>query len=473
MTVARGAVPRHERQRPVVLAAAVAALVVLGVVAAVTTPSTPHARRVPSAVVALAGESSAAYCSGFEHERGVISSTVAVANLAASPRVVEVATSNEKGQVSHRLVRIGVGKVAHLDPAHLLGGSVQAVAITAEGGGVAATEAIQSVNGTAVAPCATEAAPTWWLTGGSTSKGQSLVVSIFNPYATTAVVSVTLLTPAGVATPAAVQGLVLAPHALDDIAVREVAPDEPSVTTLVTATVGDVVVYGISRSTSGAASISLVPGAPALDRTMFFPLASSATTLSTSLVMAAPPGPGATATVRVWSPPECGRYCPAPFVVGVTGGATSMLVVAPTPRVPAGDRISAEVDASTGVVAVERSTSRDASGQYAPVDDPGLAGARELVLVDPVPSRFFEVGIVNPSRDAVTVELETVGRHGLFHVGTTITVQPDESTVLPASLISGVRRGVLVLVASGPIAAAGEVASMPTGSGILVGVPTR
>jgi len=467
---ARGAEPR----RAVVL---VAAASILAVLAAVSVRATPHNGAVePSSVAAipLGAESSAFYCGGLEHAEGVVESDVAIADLSGSAHVVEITTTNELNQVSLRQIRVHPGHVVHISPANLVGGSLEAVSIVSAGGGIAATESIRGVNGAAVAPCLTRASGSWWLTGGSTKKGQSLVLSVFNPYASAAVVAVTFQTPGGVVVPSGFQGLVLGPHQLAALSVHAVAPNVAPITTHVVATFGAVVVYGIERSTSGAASIALLPGTPSPTHVAWFPVGSSIPSRTTQLVLTNTSLLPVGAAVRVWAPAGCARHCPAPFDVTIAQQSTALLTLSPSTRVPAGTAMSAEVVADgAGLVAAQRVTESDATGANAPIADPGLARSMRLVLVNPLASGFDDVGIVNPTGTEVRVSLETVARGGPRQIGVAYTIGPRDSLVLGPGALRGMVAGVLELVSSGPITAAADVHGALRGASVLVASPLR
>jgi len=468
----RRRVVRDDR-RTVVLGSLAAALVVLGVVSATTTSA--RARVVPDSVarVNLSAESSAFYCGGLEHVQGVVESYVAVADLASTPRIVEITTTNERQQVSLRQVKVVPGRVFHFTPARLLDGAIEAVSVDANQGGIAATESIRGVNGVAVAPCLSAAAPSWWLTGGSTEPGSGFVLSVFNPYASQAVVSVTLETPSGIVVPNSYQGILLGPHQLAALNVHAVAPNQSPISANVVASDGSVVVYGIERSTVGAAVLSLLPASPSPTTSTYLPIGSSSQRSTTQLLLF-DPGPGpATAMVQVINPPGCQGHCAAPFVVDLAPGVATTLTVAPSSRVLSGASFATSLTATApGVVVIQRVSAAGATGQSTPLDDPGLQGAARLVLVNPLANGFDGAAIMNPSSSSVSVSLETVTPSGLRTIGATYGVEPNGIITLSSKALAGVVDGVLELVATGPIVASGEVHGAIGGSSVLVAVPT-
>ncbi|HEV3328285.1 MAG TPA: DUF5719 family protein [Acidimicrobiales bacterium] len=447
------------------------ALVVLGVVSARTSAAVPGPVATSVATVQVGTESSASFCGGLEHDPGVATSVVAIADLAHVARTAEVTTSNERGRVAQRLVAVRPGHVVHLDPSHLLKGSVEAMSIVAEGGGLAATESVSGPGGTAVAPCLTGGGPSWYLTGGSTEREHSLLVSILNPYATSAQVTVSFLTGSGFVEPSAYKGLDLGPHRLDVLDVHDVAPNEAPITTEVATTSGNVVVFAVNRSSTGTGSVSLVPGAPAPASSATFPLVPNHHGASTRLVLANPGPTSVNASVRIdWSP-GCARHCAAPLGVTVAPGATTSLLVAPSSRAPIGVAAAAALTASPpGLVVVQNVRTTSSRGQSAALDDPSGLGADQLVLVDPTGSGFERVSITNSGEASVAVTFESNGPNGV-RIGRTVQVAAHGVTFVNGRRLGRLVGGVLLLVATGPIFAAGEVRDALLGSDLLVAAP--
>ncbi len=90
-----------------------------------------------------------------------------------------------------------------------------AAAVVLDGGGVAVAQSVQSPLGWSMAPCAPSTATHWYFAHGATAQGGGLILSLFNPAATDAVVNVALVSStAGYLAPAAYQGIDIAPGSL-------------------------------------------------------------------------------------------------------------------------------------------------------------------------------------------------------------------------------------------------------------------
>jgi hypothetical protein len=448
-------------------------LIAAAVLASTGNAARPGVGPESDAVVDVGTQSSAFYCAGLENVPSQVNSTVAIADLASTPRLVEVTTTDQEEQVALREVHVAPGQVVHLQPGNFLPGTVEAVSVASSGGDIAVTEAVRGVNGVTVAPCLSDASRSWWVTGGSTEPNQSFVVSVYNPYASGAVAAVTLSTPSGALPPSSYGGLVLGAYQLDALVIHDVAPNEAPITAHVVASVGDVVVDGLQRGTKAQNAIALLPGTPAPAREMVLPIATSGSGYTTSLLLAATGRSAVKATVAVLAPSGCTTHCPAPFVLSVPGGGqASALTVSPSSRVPLDEQLALVVHATRpGIVCTETVSGFGAQGATVPLLDPDLTGARRLVLVNPLASGFSELGIVNPTGRAVTVSFATVTANGPSSFGSSYTLGPHTNLVVPGSDLRGTVGGVLVVSASGPISASGVVRDATIGSSTLVGAP--
>ena len=120
--------------------------------------------------------------------------------------------------------------------------SLVAVAVVLDGGGVAVSQSVQSPLGWSMAPCAPSTATDWYFAHGATSQGGGLVLSLFNPAATDAVVNVSLVSStAGYLAPAAYQGVDIAPGSLVTENIGDHAPDDDAIATEVSTLSGAVV----------------------------------------------------------------------------------------------------------------------------------------------------------------------------------------------------------------------------------------
>ncbi len=459
------------RLAAVTLVAAV--LAAAGATAATASSQPAHGGLRPDALVALPPAATSFFCAALLHVPGVVDSTVAIANLASSPRVAEVTVTDQEERITTRVVALAPGAVVRLRPGGMLRGAVEAVSVLADRGGLAVTEGVTGAAGTAVAPCLSSTSTSWWLTGGSTRLGQGFLVELYNPTHARAVVSVALTTPEGLL-PQAYSGLVLGPYQVVPLKVHSVAPNQAPVTVHVVATDGAVVAEGIQRGLHGNTSMALLVGTPSGQRELVLPSVSSRWPLRTRLeLFGTAPDTTVVATVQVLvAAAHCAPNCPTPSTVSVPPNGAVATFEIPTTSVPIGEPFSLVVRAGApGVLATEVVTDGAATGQSVPGHDPDLVAGDHVVLLDPFSGGFEQVGVVNTSAAPVTVQLETPSAHGLRTIGPAYVVAAASRLVLGSRQLAGLDDGsVLELVASAPIAAGGIVSGTP-GASTLPGEP--
>lgn len=467
MSSARGTTPRRATGRLGVLALAAIGAAVGFTVSSVA--PTMRGAATPPEPDAVSGtvQSSAFYCAGLADLPGTLVGDVAIADLASTPRLVEVTASDAAGHVATREVLVAPGRVVRMRPGTMVPGTTVAATLVADGGDVAVTEGLEGVNGSAAAPCATSPAASWWVVGGSTEPGQSFVVTVLNPSASRAVASVDLFTPSGEVLPGD-QGIVLGPHQLAALFVHRVAPNAAPIAAHVVATDGEVVVTGVQRGTKGQAELALLPGAASGSTALLVPAASSDPGTTTALELTSPSPQGASADVELVGRGGCPQRCSAPLSVEVPAdGVVTSLTLSPSDRVPLGQPFAAVVTSTRAVVASLEVVRLGRAGAAVPLDQP----ARREVLVDPLAVGLEELGLVNRSDREVHVTLETVGRHGAVPMPGAYTIAPGASLFLGAP--RGMVDGVVEVDATGPVAAAAVLREADPGSDVLMGVPLR
>ena len=328
-----------------------------------------------------------------------------------------------------------------------------AMTVDASGGGIAVSEALRSVNGTAVTPCLTEAARSWWVTGGSTEPGQSFLVQLFNPNESRAVAIGHARDAERTARPDRVRRSRARPaHAR-----RTVGPQRRA------ERVADHGARGCDRRRRRR--LRRWPRHPAPDLGVAAPWVTGSVAEPRRAVgverpvlcppRCSSPGPGAesvTATVQVLAPSGCTTRCPAPFTVSVpASGSTTSLTLSPTSRVPLDEQIAAVV---TAPLPGRRRHRAGLDGQLgrpgAPLYDPIVRGGQPPRPRRPARRRPSPTSVcVNPTGHAVSLHLETVTRSGPHPFGASYTVAAHTDLVLGSSVLRGVVDGVLELVADG------------------------
>jgi len=271
---ARRAPVEPVRGRTAAIVAVVLTVVVVGGLAAVVgTPTPPPAPSVADgvAVSPVGAYSSSAFCAA--GAGNAASSTVYLTNSGRSavPGVMtSVGASGTGGVVPtvRRSVRVPALATLAVNPADGLPAGSSATSFAFSGGGVVATQAVSGPNGWSTAPCASRVAPAWAFAGGSTTAGNSLTLSLFNPAAAETVVNVSFITEEGVITPQQYQGLVVPPGQLVEENVGDFVLNATDIATMVEAQAGGLVSTEFQQVSSGATGgVSLRLGSPELSTT--------------------------------------------------------------------------------------------------------------------------------------------------------------------------------------------------------------
>ncbi len=193
---------------------------------------------------------------------------------------------------------------AAVDPTGGSTTTATATSFTFAGGGVTATQSVGSAAGWDSAPCASRVSSQWAFAGGSTTAGNSLTLSLFDPTAAPAMVNVSFLTVSGaVLTPQAYQGLTIAPGQLVDEQVGTFVQDQPTVATLVSSASGSLVATELQQQTVGSSTgLSLELGSPAPETTWHFAQTTATTKGAVDFTLANPGTSPVTVQISVGLP---------------------------------------------------------------------------------------------------------------------------------------------------------------------------
>ena len=142
-----------------------------------------------------------------------------------------------------------------------------------DGGGVAVEHAVTGPNGSAIAPCATEASDRWFFANGVTERDAREALALFNPFPDDAVVDITFSTDQGRAVPRELQGFPVPAGSMVFVPVQDSVRRRAVAAAEVVARTGRLVVDRVQvfDGTAGRAGVSLTLGAPAGAERWWFP----------------------------------------------------------------------------------------------------------------------------------------------------------------------------------------------------------
>lgn len=455
---ARRAPVEPVRGRTAAIVAVVVTVVVVGGIAAVV--GTPAPAPAPSAadgaaVSPVGAYSSSAFCAAGTGTAA--SSTVYLTNStrsAVAGVMTSVGPAGTGGAVPtvRRRVSVPALGVLAVNPAGGLPAGSNATALVFSGGGVVATQAVSGPNGWSMAPCASRIAPTWAFAGGSTTAGNTLTLSLFNPAATEAVVNVSFITAQGVMTPQKYQGLVVPPGQLVEENVADYVLGAADIATMVESQAGGLVSTEFQQVSSGATGgVSLRLGSPQLSTTWRL---AQTTVLAHSTVdlTLANPGP-APAAVTIALGLSSGSVVPHQLVV--PPASIVDFSASGTPGLPQRTPYSITVT-SSAPIAVGRSVGAP-PGSSPPVWGSSSAGgtvATDWLVPGPGTARapgtpgatVSSLAVANPGGSPARVVVATLAKDRPVAM---FTVAPDAVMVLGPTQVGGLP--VLTVSSSQPV----------------------
>ncbi len=397
--------------------------------------------------------------------------TVFLANTTetAARGVMTTVGSTGTAPVRRAVVVPAMGTAA-VDPA---GGSTAAVTATSfvfAGGGVSASQSVGSAAGWDSEPCASQVSSQWAFAGGSTTAGNSLTLSLFDPTAAPAMVNVSFLTVSGaVLTPQAYQGLTVAPGQLVDEQVGTFVQDQPTIATLVSSASGSLVATELQQRTVGSSTgLSLELGSPTPETTWHFAQTTATTKGAVDFTLANPGTSPVTAQItvglpsatvvprRVVIPAMAATVFDASSMAGWPQGAAYAVTVEALAPIVVGRSVLAPPSAQAPGWGASSGSSSPSTGWL--VIGPGVPGAPAVAG-----ATVRTLAVADPGGSPASVTVSVLGG---AHRGTRATVAPHSLAVFVPSQIGGVgpymvRSSVPVAVEAdaGPSGAPGVVAT--------------
>ena len=368
--------------------------------------------------------------------------------------VTSIGQANRAGAVPtvRKAVSVPPRATLAVNPAAGLPSGDTASLITFAGGGVVANQVVSGADGWSTAPCASRTSPTWAFAGGSTSPGNTLSLSLLNPTATATVVNVTFLTPTGLVTPQAYQGLTVPAGQLLVENIGAYVQNTPTIATFVNAQAGSLVSNEFQQKSSGPSSgLSLRLGSPGLSDIWRFAQTTAPRGSIVDFTLANPGSGPVTATFTLGLP--SGSVVPRSVVVPPQG--VMVLSAAGAAGLPQQTPYSTTVTSSGGLV-VGRSV--EASAGSAPPAWGSSSGtvtlARRWLVPGPgttaspgtAKATIDSLAVANPGPSTARVDVTRLdGSHRVNQ----FTVGPHQLMVLGSSQVGGL--DVLVVSSSTPI----------------------
>jgi len=447
-----------EQGRTAALVAVIAAVVVIGVIGAVAGTSSPAPA--PSgadgvAVAPVGSYSASAFCSA---GTGTAATTTIYLTNATDAVVSGVMTSVGPAAAGgavptvRRDVSVPTLGSTAVNPADGLPAGSNATSFTFSGGGVVASQAVSGPNGWSTAPCSTQMASQWSFAGGTTTAGNALTLSLFNPGATEAVVNVSFITDSGYQTPQQYQGLVVPAGQLVEENVGDYVQDATAIATLVVTQAGGVVSTEFQQWSSGATGgVSLRLGAPQLSTVWRLAQTTALPQSAVDLYLANPGHAPVTATItlglssgtvvpqRVVVPPVAIVAFAASGTPGLPQQTPYALTVTSSAPIVVGRSVQAPPGSTPPVWGSSSATTTVASRWLVPA--PGIPAAPGTANAG-----VASLAVANPGSVATRVEVTVLGAARPVAM---FTVAPREVAVLGPQQVGGLSP--LIVSATQPV----------------------
>lgn len=462
----------RERQpsRAAVLVVVLACLVA----AAVLDRTGPSARGATEDAVALGPRvpttraiTTAWYCAdGTASDNGGADELIVIAALDARPvRARVTVMPGGDGTPKSRTLEVRARSQTTLRVADVLPAPDPGVLVETAGGRAVVSHAVSGNGDGGVGPCAREPSETWHLAAGTTAKGATLWLALFNPFGDDAIVDIGLLTGSGPLAPEELQGFVVPRRTRVMVPVHDEAHRVDLVATEVIARRGRVVAEQSLAldGTDGRKGLALSLGVPALATHWEFAQGFVTAGRAQGVIVANPAN--ATVKVRVTERLD-GDASITPQDVSVP--ARSAVAVDFGAHAPKDVGFSFRVDAQTPVVA------ESLVSMGAPVAAPGRGIATVVGVARParrwvlVPARASDrstdyLAVAATGTRSVTFRVSVLagGRARVPTGARRVTLRAGKRKVFDLAALKVPRDGFVVVDASGPVVVEREAQVVP------------
>lgn len=420
--------------------------------------------------------SSSWYCPGATAvPGGQADGTVVIANVGARPLDATVTVVPSTGTAKAVPVTVGPRSRTTVHEADVVQAPQAAVLVELRGGGGAVEQQVDGPSGRDVTPCASTASDHWFFATGSTDKGDSFLLALFNPFPGDAIIDLSFVTGEGPTVPADFQGLVVPARGLRVVDVGEHVRRRPEIATSIVARTGRVVAGRLQTRTTPAGMTDTL-GAPSVGTEWTFPDGLTADAVTERYHVFNPGSREAQVVVDL----ALDQGDAEPVTLSVPPLSSLDLLANDEPRIPKGVGHAAVVRTTNGAaIVVERTIEA-----VKPAIRTGLAdilgsprsAARWVLAAGGTGSAQDEtVALVNPGDAQVTASFSSLG-------GPQAAVPGLDHVEVPAGRRTVVRLGdhlnqeqlSLLVSATGPVVVERDLARVgKPGLAATIGIPLR
>ncbi|MFA5785785.1 MAG: DUF5719 family protein [Actinomycetota bacterium] len=462
------------------LAVAIAAMVVVagGITLERVLPG-PASPRAASAAVAYSGTW---YCAAGRVAEGY-DEWLMFSNPGSTPTHAHVDYMGEKGVVGTQDADVPAGRRVALHVAGSLPSGPVSASVHFSGGALVVERAVYSGReagnlGVYAGLCADRPSRVWYVTGGTTYRGDDFVLTLMNPFESDAVAKVIVLTSEGQVEPRRLQSVYIPPKSRVSLLLNESAPDLGQATAVVQARSGRLVVEGtLARSGSEGRpkGITLLPSSHRLLRQFAFSAGQTPNNSGQWLEMANPSTESVAVDLRFQTDSE--QFTPS-GLEEITVPAESVVEISLVERFPDHPAFGVVVDTQGGkglssALMSYRPTS--AGGELATQAPQGVAsgetsvGPASWAVVEGGASDEFKtkLTLLNPGSEPALAGVRLLGEQAEASPAALAAIQVPAGRQITVDLNAGAPFqwfSILVKVSAGRLVVGAEIArSMPYG----------
>jgi hypothetical protein len=394
--------------------------------------------------------------------------TVVVANLGRRPVVATVTVEPSTQPIVTRRFAVPAAAQQRVDVTSLVTAAEPGVVVEVLGGAAVVEHELQHGSQTTVGPCARQAAPDWYFSGGDTGVGADDTLALFNPFGDDAIVDLTFLTAQGVEAPGQGQAVDVPRRSRISVPLQQLIPDQDGLAVHVHARTGRLVAeQSVSfDGTNGLTGFSTTLGATGAAASWRVPTGDAETGAGSTLALANFGGAGTRVDVRVVL--DSGAALPTIHVSVPAMGLTPV----PLSTIPTGGGFAVSARAARGAIVVQLlgtwSSATPGPGSVATLGSTVTASRWSFSTGRVTAAGAAQLVALNPSRRRLSVRL-LAGAAGAVTTVATASVAGGQRVVVPLPPSVGPDEP-LVLQASGAVAA-GRLILAPSPSA-SAGVPT-
>jgi hypothetical protein len=355
---------------------------------------------------------------------------------------------------------------------------VVSAVVDVRGGEIGVEHIISGDRGASVAPCATDASPSWYFANGTTERDAVQVLALFNPFPDDAVVDIAFDTDEGRDEPAALQGLPVPAGSTTLVNVHDHVRRRAVTAAAIVARTGRLVADRIQSfdGTEGRRGVSLALGAPTLAEQWTFPEGFWTDGLIEEWHVYNPGDVDALASLEL-VPTQGEAVEPVDFTVPARGQVT--LVASALERIPAGVGHTATIRSLDGTpIVAERMLDLrppvEKRGWTSTLGSP-LAAARWLLPFGEASDNTDEYVVIhNPTGNEVEVSVTELAGGQTLAMGDDVTIAPGGRVAI--RLGDHVQRSPLPLLveATGEVVVERDIYRLDApGVSSVMGIPLR